>query len=114
MKDEDGFFFFKFASISGVEQVLEQRPWLIRNTPLILQKWTPNMSFTKDKVTKVPVWVKMHRVPTVAYSEDGLSLIGSQIGKLIMDMWVNIHSFLFVPSLFLFSLSIFILHNLLW
>ncbi|GJZ05760.1 hypothetical protein Tco_0539553 [Tanacetum coccineum] len=83
MMDEDGFF-FKFASISGVEQVLEQGPWLIRNTPLILQKWTPNMSFTKDKVTKVPVWVKMHRVPTVAYSKDGLSLIGSQIGKLIM------------------------------
>ncbi|GKD72610.1 retrovirus-related pol polyprotein from transposon TNT 1-94 [Tanacetum coccineum] len=78
MMDEDGFF-FKFASISGVEQVLEQGPWLIRNTPLILQKWTPNMSFTKDKVTKVPVWVKMHRVPTIAYLKDGLSLIGSQI-----------------------------------
>ncbi|GJY55944.1 aspartic peptidase [Tanacetum coccineum] len=84
MNDEDGFFFFKFASISGVKQVLEQGPWLIRNTHLILQKWTPNMSFTKDKVTKVPVLVKMHRVPTVAYSKDGLSLIGSQIGKLIM------------------------------
>ncbi|GKE31826.1 hypothetical protein Tco_1451148 [Tanacetum coccineum] len=84
MKDDDGFFFFKFASINGVEQVLEQVPWLLRNTPLILQKWKPNISLTKDKVTKVPVWVKMHRVPTVSYSEDGLSLIGSQIGKPIM------------------------------
>ncbi|GJU72077.1 hypothetical protein Tco_1263482 [Tanacetum coccineum] len=84
MKVDDGFFFFKFASINDVEQVLEQGPWLIRNTPLILQKWKPNISLTKDKVTKVPVWVKMHRVPTVAYSEDGLSLIGSQIGKPIM------------------------------
>nr|GEV33268.1 hypothetical protein [Tanacetum cinerariifolium] len=32
----------------------------------------------------VPVWVKMHKVPVVAYSEDGLSLIGTQIGKPIM------------------------------
>nr|GEY28408.1 hypothetical protein [Tanacetum cinerariifolium] len=68
-----------------LEQVLEQGPWLIWNTPLILLKWSPNMSLSKDKVTKVPVWVKLHRVPTVvAYSEDGLSLIGSQIRKPIM------------------------------
>ncbi|GKC33403.1 aspartic peptidase [Tanacetum coccineum] len=51
---------------------------MIRNTPLILNKWTPNFSLAKDEVTKVPVWVKLHRVPVVAYSEDGLSLIASQ------------------------------------
>nr|GEU79025.1 hypothetical protein [Tanacetum cinerariifolium] len=84
MKDDDGFFFFKFASINGVEQVLEQGPWLIRNTPLILQKWSPNMSLSKDKVTKVSVWVKLRRVPTVSYSKYGLSLIGSRIQKPIM------------------------------
>nr|GEU72412.1 putative reverse transcriptase domain-containing protein [Tanacetum cinerariifolium] len=35
-------------------------------------------------VTKVSVWVKLHRVPTVSYSKYGLSLIGSQIQKPIM------------------------------
>ncbi|GJX37958.1 hypothetical protein Tco_0251261 [Tanacetum coccineum] len=55
IKDEDGFFFFKFTSLSGLEQV-----------------------------TKVLVWVKMHKVPVVAYSEDGLSLIATQIGKPVM------------------------------
>ncbi|GKC45382.1 hypothetical protein Tco_1063104 [Tanacetum coccineum] len=57
---------------------------MIRNTPLILNKWTPNLALKKDEVTKVPVWVKMHKVPVVAYSEDGLSLIATQIGKPIM------------------------------
>ncbi|GJW32958.1 hypothetical protein Tco_0052990 [Tanacetum coccineum] len=84
IKDEDGFFFFKFTSLSGLEQVLEQGPWLIRNIPIILTKWSPNLVLTKDKVTKVPVWVKMHKVPVVAYSEDGLSLIATQIGKPVM------------------------------
>ncbi|GJX04953.1 zf-CCHC domain-containing protein [Tanacetum coccineum] len=84
IKDEDGFFFFKFALLSGVEQVLEQGPWLIRNIPIILTKWSPNLSLTKDKVSKVPVWVKMHKVPVVAYSEDGLSLIATQVGKPVM------------------------------
>ncbi|GJR83052.1 hypothetical protein Tco_0153837 [Tanacetum coccineum] len=81
MRDEDGFFFFfKFASKTG----LEQGPWMIRNNHIILTKWAPNMSLTKDIVTKVPIWVKMHKVPIVAYSEDGISLIATQIGKPIM------------------------------
>ncbi|GJT92141.1 RNA-directed DNA polymerase, eukaryota, reverse transcriptase zinc-binding domain protein [Tanacetum coccineum] len=69
-----------FTSLSG----LEQGPWLIRNIPIILTKWLPNLALTKDKVTKVPVWVKMHKVPVVADSEDGLSLIATQIRKPFM------------------------------
>ncbi|GJS84397.1 hypothetical protein Tco_0750938, partial [Tanacetum coccineum] len=84
IKDDDGFFFFKFTSQTGLEQVLEQGPCMIRNTPIILTKWSSNMSLTKDKVTKVPVWVKLHKVPVVAYYVDGLSLITTQVGKPIM------------------------------
>ncbi|GJR88943.1 hypothetical protein Tco_0212954 [Tanacetum coccineum] len=84
MSDDDGVFYFKFTSLTGLEQVLEQGPWMIHNQPLILTKLAPNLELSKDKVTKVPAWVKMHKVPVVAYSEDGLSLIASQIGKPIM------------------------------
>ncbi|GJX64264.1 probable methyltransferase PMT28 isoform X1 [Tanacetum coccineum] len=35
----------------------------------------------KAKIKKVPVWVKLHHVPIVAYSKVGLSLITTQIGK---------------------------------
>ncbi|GKC57725.1 retrovirus-related pol polyprotein from transposon TNT 1-94, partial [Tanacetum coccineum] len=84
ISDEDGLFYFKFESAHGLEQVLEQGPWLIRNVPLMLTKWSPNISLAKDKVTRVPIWVKLHKVPVVAYSEDGLSLITTQVGKPIM------------------------------
>ncbi|GJT07833.1 hypothetical protein Tco_0842295 [Tanacetum coccineum] len=57
IKDDDGFFFYKFTSKTGLEQ---------------------------DKVMKVPVWVKMHKVPIVAYYEDGLSIMATQVGKPIM------------------------------
>ncbi|GJU96907.1 RNA-directed DNA polymerase, eukaryota, reverse transcriptase zinc-binding domain protein [Tanacetum coccineum] len=57
---------------------------MIRNTPIILTKWSANMALTKDKVTKVPAWVKMHNVPVVAYYGDGLSLIATQVGRPIM------------------------------
>nr|GEV78031.1 hypothetical protein [Tanacetum cinerariifolium] len=70
------------------------------NIPLIITKWTPNISLKPGVVTKVPVWVKLYNVPVVAYSKDGLSLIATQIGKPIMlddftgsvcvDSWVRI------------------------
>nr|GEV59415.1 hypothetical protein [Tanacetum cinerariifolium] len=68
----------------GMDQVLERGPWLIRNTPLILNKWSPNISLKPDEVSKVPVWVKLYNIHVVAYSEDGLSLIAMQIGKPII------------------------------
>ncbi|GJV68038.1 trichome birefringence-like protein 3 [Tanacetum coccineum] len=39
------------------------------------------MTLNKDEVTRVPVWVKIHKVPVVAYTADGLSIIATQIGN---------------------------------
>nr|GEW03279.1 hypothetical protein [Tanacetum cinerariifolium] len=47
-------------------------------------KWTPNACLKRKEVTTVPVWVKLYNVPVVAYLEDGLSLIATQIGTPIM------------------------------
>nr|GFA30722.1 hypothetical protein [Tanacetum cinerariifolium] len=33
----------------GVDKVLERGPWIICNTPLILNRWTPNVSLKKDE-----------------------------------------------------------------
>ncbi|GJT93786.1 zinc knuckle CX2CX4HX4C containing protein [Tanacetum coccineum] len=84
MCDEDDVFYFKFTSVIGLEQVLEQGPWLIHNQLLMLTKWSPNLNLSKERVTKVLVWVKIHKVPMVAYCEDGLNLIGTKIGTPIM------------------------------
>nr|GEY29165.1 hypothetical protein [Tanacetum cinerariifolium] len=93
----------KYASASneGVDQVLEHGPWMIRNIPLFLNKWSPSLTLKKDEVVKVPVWLKMHKVPFVAYSRDDLSLIATQIGKPIVldaftssiceDSWVRVN-----------------------
>ncbi|GJW39636.1 hypothetical protein Tco_0065481 [Tanacetum coccineum] len=54
IQDDDDVFYFKFTSVTRIEQVLEQGPWMILNQPLILTKWSPNLTLSKDKVTKVP------------------------------------------------------------
>ncbi|GJY47859.1 zinc knuckle CX2CX4HX4C containing protein [Tanacetum coccineum] len=38
----------------------------------------------KEELTRIPVWVKIHDVPIQVFSEDGISLIASQIDKPIM------------------------------
>lgn len=37
MMNAKGFFFFRFSSKKGVDDVLENGPWLIRNAPIILK-----------------------------------------------------------------------------
>nr|GEV42415.1 putative reverse transcriptase domain-containing protein [Tanacetum cinerariifolium] len=51
----------KFRALFNKEQVLEKGPWMIRNQPFIITKWAPNLMLTKDVVTKVPVWTKIHK-----------------------------------------------------
>ncbi|GKE17222.1 ribonuclease H-like domain-containing protein [Tanacetum coccineum] len=90
MKNDDGVFLFKFASKDGLERVLERGPWIIRNTPLILNRWTPNVSLKRGEVNKVPIWIKLYNVPVVAYSPDGLSLIATQVGKpIVLDAFTS-------------------------
>ncbi|GKD85736.1 nucleotide-binding alpha-beta plait domain-containing protein [Tanacetum coccineum] len=83
-KNKDGVFLFKFDSKDGLDRVLERGIWIIRNTPLILNRWTPNLYLKRDEIIKVPVWVKLHNVPVVSYSADGLSLIATQVRKPFM------------------------------
>ncbi|GJV38022.1 hypothetical protein Tco_1410499 [Tanacetum coccineum] len=80
----EDFFLFQFDTKEHMESVLENGPWLIRLVPLILNVWSPDADLIKAEVKKAPVWVKLHHVPIVAYSEVGLSLITTQIGRPIM------------------------------
>ncbi|GKB66787.1 zinc knuckle CX2CX4HX4C containing protein, partial [Tanacetum coccineum] len=70
-----GFFFFQFETKAGMEQVLANGPWSIRFIPIMLNIWNPTKKLIKEEIKSVPVWVKLHDVPVVAYSEVGLSLI---------------------------------------
>ncbi|GKF25379.1 reverse transcriptase domain-containing protein, partial [Tanacetum coccineum] len=90
MRNDDGVFMFKFASKEGLDQVLQRGLWMIRKSPIILTKWSSGLSLKKGEVTSVLVWIKLHGVPILAYSEDGLSLIATQIGKpLLLDAFTS-------------------------
>ncbi|GKB91554.1 RNA-directed DNA polymerase, eukaryota, reverse transcriptase zinc-binding domain protein [Tanacetum coccineum] len=77
MMNAKGFFFFKFDTRAGLEKVLEEGPWMIRNSPIILKKWSMKTSLQKEELTRIPIWVKLHDVPIQVFEEDGISLIAT-------------------------------------
>ena len=84
MMNSKGFFFFKFDTLVGLEAVLEGGPWMIRKSPIILKKWSLDTCLRKEELTSVPIWVKLHDVPLQVFEEEGIRLISSFIGKLVM------------------------------
>ncbi|GJZ42749.1 zinc knuckle CX2CX4HX4C containing protein [Tanacetum coccineum] len=64
--------------------MLKNGLWFLRNNPLILKKWLPDVNLLKEDVGIVPVWVKLHGVPVMTFSEDELSVIATKLSTLIM------------------------------
>lgn len=84
MMTAKGFFFFKFANQKGMMDVLEGGPWMIHNSPFFLNKWSPNVNLSKEDHESVPVWVKLHDIPIAGFTNDGVSIIASCVGKPMM------------------------------
>ncbi|GJY66712.1 zinc knuckle CX2CX4HX4C containing protein [Tanacetum coccineum] len=82
----NGVYFIKFHHEEGIDQVVNKGPWMVRNKPLIVQKWSVNMKLDKTDPDKIPLWVKLCDVPLEAWTVKGISALASRLGKsLVMD-----------------------------
>nr|GEU50779.1 hypothetical protein [Tanacetum cinerariifolium] len=79
------FFLLSIQTLKGLEDVLKNGPWMIRNSPIILKKWSMSTHLSKEELTRILVWVKIHDVPIQFFSEDGLSIITSQIEDVLQE-----------------------------
>nr|GEW83347.1 hypothetical protein [Tanacetum cinerariifolium] len=80
LNSSTGLFSFQFRSKDGLNSMLENGLWFIRNHLLILRKWNSDVDLLKEDVGNVPVWVKLHGVLVTKFSEDGLSVIATKLG----------------------------------
>nr|GEW71804.1 hypothetical protein [Tanacetum cinerariifolium] len=70
-----------FSSKDGLDAMLENGPWFILNNTLILKKWDSDVNLLKEDVGNVLVWVKLHSIRMMAFSEDGLSAIATKLDQ---------------------------------
>ncbi|KAL2235481.1 UNVERIFIED_CONTAM: hypothetical protein Sindi_1280300 [Sesamum indicum] len=77
----NGFFFFQFKTVAYMEEAIEGGPWLFQGQPIVLQKWEPGMVMRKLQHTQVPVWIKLRHLSVELWTNEGLSMVASGIGK---------------------------------
>ncbi|GJX99159.1 putative reverse transcriptase domain-containing protein [Tanacetum coccineum] len=90
LNSSTGIFSFQFSSMDGLDAMLENGPWFIRNNPLILKKWNPDVNLLTEDVHNVPVCGKLHGVLVTAFNEDGLSVIATKLDTpLMLDSYTS-------------------------
>ena len=86
MVNNEGFFFFKFSNEQGLQEVMENGPWLINDLPLFVNRWKPGLVLSKPQVNSIPVWVKVFNVPLEYWNNEGVAVIANELGKpIVMD-----------------------------
>lgn len=73
--------------IGDSKKILLWLMWVI-DKPMVLQMWQPNMVVDKERITHIPVWVRLFNVPVpdVSWTRPGFSCVASAIGvPLSMD-----------------------------
>ncbi|GKC73703.1 zinc knuckle CX2CX4HX4C containing protein [Tanacetum coccineum] len=62
----NGVYFIKFHNDEGLEVVVNNRPWVVNNKPLLVQKWDISMCLDKSELVTIPIWIKMYNDPLEA------------------------------------------------
>ncbi|KAL7232375.1 hypothetical protein ACSBR2_010405 [Camellia fascicularis] len=77
----------------ALKSILDESPYYIGSKLIIIKKWHPVMTLTKNVFSSVPIWVKIFNVPLELWTEEGLSYIASFIGNLLyLDEFIQNHS----------------------
>ncbi|GKA19272.1 zinc knuckle CX2CX4HX4C containing protein [Tanacetum coccineum] len=74
---ENGHYMFKFRNEEGMQSVIDKRPWMVKNKPLIVNEWSHELGIQKVEPKTLHVWIKMVNVPFEAWSVDGISALAS-------------------------------------
>ncbi|GJS99190.1 RNA-directed DNA polymerase, eukaryota, reverse transcriptase zinc-binding domain protein [Tanacetum coccineum] len=70
----------------GMDEVVNNGPWMVNNKPLFVQKWRVGMCLDRAEPSKLSAWVKLLHVPMEAWSLKWISALSSSLDKpIIMD-----------------------------
>ncbi|PIA27837.1 hypothetical protein AQUCO_07500031v1, partial [Aquilegia coerulea] len=74
-------YFFKFVDPEDRTKILEGGPIFVAGRIMVIRPWSEEVYEERQQISTVPIWVKCYDIPTQLWSREGLSLIGSRIGK---------------------------------
>ncbi|KAK4409451.1 hypothetical protein Sango_0018100 [Sesamum angolense] len=65
---------------AAMEEIIEEGPWLFHGQPIVIQCWEQGMSLWRQKLTQIPVWVRLKHLPMEYWTDDGLGTVASGVG----------------------------------
>ncbi|XP_052305936.1 uncharacterized protein LOC127904894 [Populus trichocarpa] len=77
----NGFIMFRFKTEDDLQKVIENGPWMFGGKAIILQKWHSGFVFDMNKITKLPVWIRIYDLPFPLWTKEGLSEVASMVGQ---------------------------------
>ena len=77
---EDGYFVVRFQRPEDLTYVLTEGPWVITNQYIVVQRWRPNFVPGEEEITKMPVWVRLSKLPMEWIDVNLLWKIGGLLG----------------------------------
>ncbi|KAK1310311.1 Potassium channel KOR2 [Acorus calamus] len=69
-----------FDQAEDVSAVLEGGPWTMDYRPFLLRKWSPEVRMEQERLSSIPIWIRLPNLPLHLWEEDCLSRIGSLFG----------------------------------
>lgn len=72
-------FVFKFSIMDGKNEVISQGTWYFDKRPLLVSNWGSGVG--ENKITELPIWIKLSNVPGCYWTEEGLGHLASVIGR---------------------------------
>ena len=81
MSTSNEFMLFRFREEEGLNTVMERGPWMFGGKSIVLQQWNPHFLFDRNKITTLPVWIRLRGLPFPLWTRPGLSLAASMVGR---------------------------------
>lgn len=78
-----GFFIVRFDTEQERDSIINQGPWFWGSAGLFTTPWFSDFDATTMKVSKMPVWVRMHGLPLHFWHHKVLIAIGNSLGKFL-------------------------------
>lgn len=66
------YFVIRFEARSNKDKMLFEGAFKIANRPIIVKKWVAEFCFVKKVLKKIPLWVRLPKLPLTCWSGDYL------------------------------------------
>uniref|UniRef100_A0A7N2R8K9 CCHC-type domain-containing protein n=1 Tax=Quercus lobata TaxID=97700 RepID=A0A7N2R8K9_QUELO len=72
---------------SDQEYILQEGPWSVDGTLLVVERWTPNLTLSQTHLTSATLWVQIHNLPLEYHDIELAHFIGNLLGEFVSIDW---------------------------